>query len=66
MSSSIYNVRPPPASPSRITSHSPGTQAYLILAGVLGAAIGHYVFGGTMDVDGILYGVDTTKGMACH
>jgi len=40
--------------------------AYLILAVVLGGATGHYVFGGTMDVDGVLYGGDSTKGMACH
>jgi hypothetical protein len=35
------------------------TQAYLILAVVAGAGIGHYVFGGEMGVDG-------GRGMACH
>ncbi|KAL5528288.1 CTR2 [Sanghuangporus sanghuang] len=40
--------------------------AYLILAVVLGAAIGHYYLGGQMDVDGILSGTSDDKGMACH
>ncbi|KAI0030941.1 Ctr copper transporter [Vararia minispora EC-137] len=41
--------------------------AYLILSVVLGAAIGHYVFGGHMDVDAILSGgAASGKGMACH
>ncbi|KAH7919287.1 Ctr copper transporter [Leucogyrophana mollusca] len=37
--------------------------AYLILAVVAGAAIGHYVFGGYVDFDGTSGG---GKGMACH
>jgi copper transporter 1 len=43
-------------------------QAYLILAVVLGASIGHFVFGAVMDVDAILAGGDLGlgKGMACH
>jgi len=40
--------------------------AYLIMAVVLGAAVGHYVFGGYMDVDGVLAGGGDAKGMACH
>jgi copper transporter 1 len=41
-------------------------QAYLILAVVLGASIGHFVFGAVMDVDAVLAGGDLGKGMACH
>ena len=41
-------------------------QAYLILAVVLGASIGHFVFGAVMDVDAVLAGSDLGKGMACH
>lgn len=41
-------------------------QAYLILAVVLGASIGHFVFGAYMDVDGVLAGAGAGKGMACH
>jgi len=37
--------------------------AYLILATVTGAAIGHYIFGATIDPDAIL---GDSKGMACH
>jgi len=40
--------------------------AYLILAVVLGASIGHFVFGAVIDVDAILAGGDLGKGMACH
>ncbi|KAI5123846.1 hypothetical protein M0805_005665 [Coniferiporia weirii] len=40
--------------------------AYLILAVVLGAAIGHYYLGGQMDVGSILLGGSEDKGMACH
>ncbi|KII92595.1 hypothetical protein PLICRDRAFT_27665 [Plicaturopsis crispa FD-325 SS-3] len=36
--------------------------AYLILAVVVGAAIGHYVFGARIDVEG----AGDAKGMACH
>jgi len=39
--------------------------AYLILAVVLGAAIGHFVLGSSMDVDAVLNG-SGDKGMACH
>ncbi len=41
-------------------------QAYLILAVVLGASIGHFVFGAVMDVEAVLAGSDLSKGMACH
>jgi copper transporter 1 len=41
-------------------------QAYLILAVVLGASIGHFVFGAVMDIDAVLAGSDLGKGMACH
>jgi copper transporter 1 len=40
--------------------------AYLILAVVLGASIGHFVFGAVMDVESVLAGGDLSKGMACH
>jgi len=39
--------------------------AYLIFAVVLGAAIGHYVFGSTMNIDAALSN-SNGKGMACH
>ncbi|KAJ7495970.1 Ctr copper transporter family-domain-containing protein [Mycena galericulata] len=38
--------------------------AYLIAATVLGAALGHFVFGGTINIDALLG--DESKGMACH
>jgi solute carrier family 31 (copper transporter), member 1 len=41
-------------------------QAYLILAVVLGASIGHFVFGAVMDVESVLAGGDLGRGMACH
>jgi copper transporter 1 len=41
-------------------------QAYLILAVVLGASIGHFVFGAVMDVESVLAGGDAGRGMACH
>lgn len=37
--------------------------AYLILATVLGASIGHYIFSGTINLDAVL---GDSKGMACH
>ncbi|KAI0302577.1 Ctr copper transporter [Russula brevipes] len=40
--------------------------AYLILAVVLGAAIGHFVFGAEMDVEVVLSGGSVGRGMACH
>jgi len=39
--------------------------AYLVFSVVLGAAIGHYIFGSTMNVDAVLSNSDG-KGMACH
>jgi copper transporter 1 len=41
-------------------------QAYLILAVVLGASIGHFVFGAVMDVEAVIAGSESGKGMACH
>ncbi len=42
-------------------------QAYLILAVVFGAALGHYVFEGLIDIDSVLSGTGANaKGMACH
>jgi len=38
--------------------------AYLILATVFGAALGHFIFGGTINVDALLS--EEGKGMACH
>lgn len=40
--------------------------AYLILAVVLGAATGHFVFGAEMDVEVVLGGGSVGRGMACH
>lgn len=40
--------------------------AYLITATVLGAAVGHYVFGATINPDAILGASGAGKGMACH
>jgi len=40
--------------------------AYLILAVVVGASIGHFVFGAGLDVEAILAGGDSGKGVACH
>jgi len=40
--------------------------AYLIASVVIGAAVGHYIFGSTMDVDAMLSDSNSTKGMACH
>lgn len=41
-------------------------QAYLIFAVVVGASLGHYIFGATMDVDSVLNDASSGKGMACH
>ncbi|KAJ7785116.1 Ctr copper transporter [Mycena maculata] len=38
--------------------------AYLILATVLGAALGHFLFSGTIDVDVLLH--EESKGIPCH
>ncbi|RXW20283.1 hypothetical protein EST38_g5584 [Candolleomyces aberdarensis] len=40
--------------------------AYLIAATVFGAALGHYIFGATMNPDTILSDGSQGKGMACH
>ncbi|TRM69270.1 Ctr copper transporter [Schizophyllum amplum] len=40
--------------------------AYLILAVVVGASLGHYIFGGTMDIDAVLNNASGGKSMACH
>ncbi|KAG8744485.1 hypothetical protein FRC10_010050 [Ceratobasidium sp. 414] len=41
--------------------------AYLILAVVLGASLGHYVFGAQMDAEAVLKSAGVGgKGMACH
>jgi len=40
--------------------------AYLILAVVLGASIGHFVFGAVMDAEAVIAGSELGKGMACH
>jgi len=40
--------------------------AYLILAVVAGAFIGHFIFASEMDVEAVLSGVNAAKGMACH
>lgn len=42
-------------------------QAYLILAVVFGASLGHFVLNGYLDVEGVLLGGGgDAKGMACH
>ncbi|KAF9479027.1 Ctr copper transporter [Pholiota conissans] len=40
--------------------------AYLIFATVVGAALGHYIFGSTINVDSVLHDSTGGKGMACH
>ncbi|KIJ39882.1 hypothetical protein M422DRAFT_174554 [Sphaerobolus stellatus SS14] len=40
--------------------------AYLIAAVVLGAGIGHYIYGGQMDPEAVLAGSGGAKSMACH
>ncbi|KJA27596.1 hypothetical protein HYPSUDRAFT_107133, partial [Hypholoma sublateritium FD-334 SS-4] len=40
--------------------------AYLITAVVVGAALGHYIFGSTLNIDAILLDTSGGKGMACH
>lgn len=39
-------------------------QAYLILATVLGAVLGHFIFSGTVNVDALLR--EEGRGLACH
>lgn len=41
-------------------------QAYLVVAVVVGAGLGHFIFNPEMDVEGVLYGATGGKGMACH
>jgi len=41
-------------------------QAYLIAAVVIGAGLGHYVFGSTMNADAMLNEVAGPRSMACH
>jgi solute carrier family 31 (copper transporter), member 1 len=48
------------------STHSLILQAYLIVAVVIGAALGHFIFGDTINVEGVLSGVAGGKGMACH
>jgi len=38
--------------------------AYLILATVFGAALGHFMFSSTINIDAVLG--EESKGMACH
>jgi len=40
--------------------------AYLIGAVVVGAALGHYIFGSTINIDAILADSSGSKGLACH
>ncbi|KAG6827682.1 hypothetical protein H0H92_010751 [Tricholoma furcatifolium] len=40
--------------------------AYLIFATVLGAALGHYIFGSTINVNALLTEANGPKTMACH
>ncbi|TBU33932.1 Ctr copper transporter [Dichomitus squalens] len=40
--------------------------AYLILATVIGAALGHFIFSTHIDIDAVLSGGGDSKGMACH
>ena len=44
----------------------PPLQAYLIAAVVIGASLGHYIFGSTINVDAILADPTGGKGLACH
>jgi copper transporter 1 len=56
-----------PCSRTHARTHSPSLwQAYLIIAVVIGAALGHFIFGSTIDVEGVLSGDAGGKGMACH
>jgi hypothetical protein len=54
---------------SLAASHGPyltSYQAYLILAVVVGAALGHYMFNPAMNPEAVLSGGASGKGMACH
>lgn len=63
-----YNVSLPlPHHSIQLLSLLPNVnQAYLIVAVVVGAAIGNYVFSPTLDVDAVLSGGANGKSMACH
>ena len=41
-------------------------QAYLIIATVVGAALGHFIFSAHIDIESALGGAVDAKGMACH
>lgn len=61
-----YNVRTQSIWPKpHLLIHN--VQAYLVLAVVLGAGLGHFYLSDKMDVDGVLAsGGEDGKGMACH
>jgi copper transporter 1 len=61
-----YNVRRPFSSVLTHSTHPLILQAYLILAVVIGAALGHFIFGDTINVESVLSGAADGKGMACH
>ena len=50
----------------RLANHALTTQAYLIAATVIGAALGHFIFSPSMDIEAVLSGGVDSKGMACH
>lgn len=50
----------------RLSTECHHVQAYLILAVVLGAALGHFVFGSHFDINAALSGPTDSKGMSCH
>lgn len=41
-------------------------QVYLIIAVVVGAGAGHFVFGDQLDAESVLRGDSAGKGVACH
>ena len=71
----VLSPRPPsgPLVSSVLSDCSPAfgrssaySQAYLIAAVVVGAALGNYLFNPSIDVDAVLAGGASGKGMACH
>jgi copper transporter 1 len=40
-------------------------QAYLIAAVVIGATLGHYIYGSQIEADAILAGAADTQGIGC-
>jgi copper transporter 1 len=56
----VYILSLAPPVPDRFDA----TQAYLIFATVFGAALGHFIFGGAINIDALLG--EESKGMACH